>query len=85
MDYFLYNYLSTEQGKYFSYISLRYLFLPKTEKILLVGSIANLSDTKLVHLLLYGDEQFDFDINSSILKQTISFLKNSERFDMTLL
>ena len=51
----------------------------------IVGSMSNLSDTKLINLLLYGDGQYDVDKNSSILKHTISFLKNSERFHMPLL
>ena len=74
-----------------SHCLLRCSFYAQNIKILLdnlvdiVGSMSNLSDTKLINLLLYGDGQYDVDKNSSILKHTISFLKNSERFDMPLL
>ena len=74
-----------------SHYLLRCPFYAQNRKILLdnlvdiVGSMSNLSDTKLINLLLYGDGQYDVDKNSSILKHTISFLKNSERFDMPLL
>ena len=50
----------------------------------LIGSISNLHDTKLVNILLFGDDTFSMDTNLSILKLTISFLKESERFDMPL-
>ena len=74
-----------------SHYLLRCPFYAQNRKILLdnlvyiVGSMSNLSDTKLINLLLYDDGQYDVDKNSSILKHTISFLKNSERFDMPLL
>ena len=50
----------------------------------LIGSISNLNDTKLVNILLFGDDTFSMETNLSILKLTISFLKESERFDMPL-
>ena len=50
----------------------------------LIGNISNLHDTKLVNILLFGDDTFSIDTNLSILKLTISFLKDSERFDMPL-
>ena len=51
----------------------------------LTGSISNLSDDKLVELLLYGNETYSIDIDTSLLENTISFLKSSERFDIPLL
>ena len=51
----------------------------------LIGSITNLSDDKLVELLLYGNETYSIDINTSLLENTISFLKSSERFHIPLL
>ena len=40
---------------------------------------------KLVDLLLYGDDAYNTNINSSIIKCTITFLQSSERFDIPLL
>ena len=34
----------------------------------LIGSISNLHDTKLVNILLFGDDTFSMDTNLSILK-----------------
>ena len=50
----------------------------------LIGTVSNLSDDNLVNLLLYGNEIFDVEVNASILKCTIVFLKSSGRFDMPL-
>jgi len=36
--------------------------------------------SKRVHVLLYGLENVDQNINTNILKATISFIKNSQRF-----
>ena len=51
----------------------------------IIGSITDLSDDKLVDILLYGDDAYNTNINSSIIKCTITFLKSSERFDIPLL
>ena len=51
----------------------------------LIGTISNLSDDKLVNLLLYGHDSYSINTNASILKCTITFLKSSERFDIPLL
>ena len=51
----------------------------------LIGPLSNLSDEKLVELLLYGNERYSVDINTSLLRNTITFLKSSERFDIPLL
>ena len=49
------------------------------------GDIANISESKLVNILFYGNETFNADINATILKNTIIFLKESERFDIPLI
>ena len=55
--------------------------LPLNRNILLdnlvdiVGSMSNLSNTKLINVVVYDDGQYDVDKNSSFLKHTISFLK----------
>ena len=51
----------------------------------IVGSISNLSDNKLVNLLLYGNEVYSIEDNTFILKCTIIFLKSSGRFDTPLI
>ena len=45
-----------------------------------IGPISHLSDDKLVNLLLYGSDRYNTEQNSSVLKNTIVFLKSSERF-----
>ena len=47
--------------------------------------ISHLSDDKLVNLLLYGSDRYNTEQNSFVLKNTIAFLKSSERFDIQLL
>ena len=70
---------------------LRCPFFAPTRKHLLdnivdlIGPISNLSDDNLVELLLYGSESYDIELNASILKCTIIFLKSSGRFDMPLI
>ena len=51
----------------------------------IIGSTSALSVDKLINLLLYGDVAYSEEVNNSILKNTIVFLKSSERFDMPLL
>ena len=51
----------------------------------IIGSVSNLSDDKLVELLLYGNVVYSTENNASILKCTIVFLKSSGRFDMPLM
>ena len=44
--------------------------------------ISNLTETNLIHLLLYGNPNiYTIDINSSIIKLTITFLSTSRRFE----
>ena len=50
------------------------------------AGIENLSNSKLVELLLYGNPLlYPKNVNASILKLTISYLMNTERFDCPLL
>ena len=51
----------------------------------IIGDISNLPDSKQVNILLYGDSAYNIETNTFILKNTISFLKMSERFDIALL
>ena len=51
----------------------------------LIGDISNFSDDKLTNLLLYGDNIHSIEVNAFILKNTLIFLKSSERFDLPLL
>ena len=50
-----------------------------------IGPISHLSDDKLVNLLLYGSDRYNTEQNSFVLKNTIAFLKSSERFYIPLL
>ena len=65
------------------YTCTRKTFLDKIVE--LIGSITNYSDDNLVNLLLYGNDSFSNEINASILKCTITFLKSSGRFDTPLI
>ena len=80
--------LETESVNHFL---LRCPFFTHARKTLLdnlvetIGDIANISEAKLVNIFLYGNETFNADINATILKNTIIFLKESERFDIPLI
>ena len=72
------------------YIYIYLIYTPIRKTLLdnivdLIGAISNLSDDKLVNLLLYGHDSYSINTNASILKCTITFLKSSERFDIPLL
>ena len=51
----------------------------------IIGSISNLSEDKLVELLLYRNEAYSIETITAILKCTIIYLKSSERFDIPLI
>ena len=80
--------LETESVNHFL---LRCHFFVHARKTLLdnlveiIGDISNISESKLVNIFLYGNENFNGEINATILKNTIIFLKESERFDMPLI
>ena len=46
-----------------------------------MGIPLTLTDDNLIRLMLYGDDNLSTKLNASILKNTIIFLKTSERFD----
>ena len=50
----------------------------------IIGDISDYSDDKLTNLILYGDSIYSIEVNSNILKNTLIFLKSSERFDIPL-
>ena len=49
-----------------------------------IGPVSDLSDDKLVNLLLYGNDVYSTRQKFSVLQNTIIFLKSSERFDIPL-
>ena len=49
------------------------------------GSLLSLSQNKLISILLYGSDAFDNKKNRKILICTIHFIKDSHRFDDSLL
>ena len=51
----------------------------------IIWPISDISDDKLVNLLLFGNNVYSVEQNSSVLKNTIIFLKSSERFNILLL
>ena len=47
-------------------------------------TLRNYDDDHLIHILLYGSEKFNFNSNKEIIKLTICYLKDTERFDESL-
>ena len=47
-------------------------------------TIMPLNESDLLHVMLYGNNNFDNSMNISILTATIKFIKDSERFDQPL-
>ena len=47
-------------------------------------TLRNYDDDHLIHILLYGSEKFNFNLNKDIIKLTICYLKDTERFDESL-
>ena len=47
-------------------------------------TLRNYDDDHLIHILLYGSEKFNFDLNKDIIKLTICYLKDTERYDENL-
>ena len=44
----------------------------------------SLNESDLIHVILYGNKNFDNNMNKSIITATIKFMKDSERFDQPL-
>ena len=47
-------------------------------------AIMSLNESDLLYVILYGNKNFDNNMNISILTATIRFIKDSERFDQPL-
>ena len=47
-------------------------------------AIMSLNESDLLHVILYGNKNFDNNMNISILTATIEFIKDCERFDQPL-
>ena len=48
-------------------------------------TLRNYDDDHLIHILLYGSEKFNFNLNKDIIKLTICYLKDTKRFDENLI
>ena len=48
-------------------------------------TLRNYDDDHLIHILLYGSEKFNFNLDKEIIKQTSCYLKDTERFDGSLI
>ena len=51
---------------------------------LIIPNFKSLTDNNRIYVPLYGDSRFDENKNRIILKATINYLKNSERFSWSL-
>ena len=47
-------------------------------------AIMSLNESNLLHVILYGNKNFDNNMDIGILTATIKFIKDSERFDQPL-
>ena len=61
------------------YTNIRKTLLNTVEMI--DESILNVNDDDLIEILLLGNCKFSLERNSSIIKASINYIKNSERFD----
>ena len=48
-------------------------------------TLENYDNNHLILIFLYGSEKFNFNLNNEIIKLTIRFLKNTERFNGSLI
>ena len=48
-------------------------------------TLRNYDDDHLIHILLYGSEKFNFNLNKNVIKLTICYMKDTERFDKNLI
>ena len=63
-----------------NFIVHRKILFGTINPILRSHSIPFLADESFLHLLLYGEEKFKYEENQNILKVTIKFNKNTNRF-----
>ena len=47
-------------------------------------AIMSLNESDLLHVILYGNKNFENNLNISILTASIKFIKETERFDQPL-
>ena len=47
-------------------------------------TVMSLNESDVIHVILYGNKNFDSNMNISIITVTIKFIKDSERFDQLL-
>ena len=47
-------------------------------------SILNVNDDDLIEILLFGNWKFSLEGNSSIIKASINYIKNSKRIDKSV-
>ena len=48
-------------------------------------NMLNVNDDDLIEILLFGNCKFSLEGNLSIIKASINYIKNSKRFDKSLL
>ena len=48
-------------------------------------TLRNYGDDHLIHILLYGSEKSNFNLDKDIINLKICYLKDSERFDENLI
>ena len=48
-------------------------------------TLRNYDDDHLIHILLYGSEKLNFNLNKEIIKLIICYLKDTEAFDECLI
>ena len=48
-------------------------------------TLRNYDDDHLIHILLYGSEKFNFNLNKEIIKLNICYLKDTEHFNESLI
>ena len=75
--------METESTLYFflrcqNYTTLRTALMTDLKNI--NDGIMSLNEKDLLHVILYGDNNFDNNMNVSTLTATINFIKVSERF-----
>ena len=50
----------------------------------IIDAIMSLNESDLLYVILYGNKNFDSNMNIRILTAAIKFIKDSERFDQPL-
>ena len=50
----------------------------------IIDAIMSLNESDLLYVILYGNKNFDSNMNIRILTAAIKFIRDSERFDQPL-